>query len=406
MGNALIRRRKKKDPTWYGIKIDQNNADAEAACTYIGSAVGFTPLRVNRDNGICNYGSWKSVIDNVFKPKPCLLKSRRNVFAYLNPNDFSKTVSGESADINSGNSGDVMIEFSKCWYSFELTDNGRYLTFKVTGDDMTGEKGWTCAAFAEEDGSGIYADKFYYGAYEGSCINGKLRSLHSQNLLTHNVYYWEYRQYATANGAGYQIETYTKRMYILGLLLLVTKSRDLQTAIGFGIADDTDWGGRDGSVPTRGLFYGYNNGGYHVITFGIENLWGNLHHYVDGIAYSTYGFFYKESGPYRNPFMSNNDASPIDLSLYGYKKFPFTHMPIGIITKMAVYENAILYPASVIAYDSSIKSSYYADLADCGLYTSDGNYAVGGNYESDYSSGPFTIYDSGDSYSNARLICA
>ena len=47
-----------------------------------------------------------------FGYRPCLFKNGK-VVGYLNPNDFTKFENGTSADITSGNAGDVMIQFPR-----------------------------------------------------------------------------------------------------------------------------------------------------------------------------------------------------------------------------------------------------------------------------------------------------
>ena len=71
-----------------GISIDMSNSSPDGAVTYIDDAVGYTPLAVDLDTGVCNYGSWETIINHVIGCKPCLYKDGAKV-AYLDPNDYS-----------------------------------------------------------------------------------------------------------------------------------------------------------------------------------------------------------------------------------------------------------------------------------------------------------------------------
>src|SRR5690606_32143537 len=72
----------------YGVRIDKNNSNPETRVTYIGDAVGFTPMRGN--NGNFQWGSWKEVFER-FEIRPCVLQNKQ-VNYYLDPNDFTKRV--------------------------------------------------------------------------------------------------------------------------------------------------------------------------------------------------------------------------------------------------------------------------------------------------------------------------
>ena len=106
----------------YTFRIDLNNNDPYDAVTYANDAIGFEPLSVNQITGECNYGSWKKIIEDVIKPKPCLYKSSK-VVTYLDQNNYGRSIYGSGVDIENETTGDVMVEFSKVYYKLEKIGN-------------------------------------------------------------------------------------------------------------------------------------------------------------------------------------------------------------------------------------------------------------------------------------------
>ena len=76
----------------YGISIDMSNSDPTTAVSYIDDAVGFTPLSVNLDTGVCDYGDWEDIITNIIGCRPCVIAKDvdGNIETIpINPNDYS-----------------------------------------------------------------------------------------------------------------------------------------------------------------------------------------------------------------------------------------------------------------------------------------------------------------------------
>lgn len=261
----------------YGICIDCSISDPTNAVTYTDDAVGFAALSC-ATTGACNYGSWESIIDDIFGVKPCLYNNGART-TYLNKNNYAQDTSGSVVTITGG-SGDIMVEFKKCWYKYSFS--GTKLYFQVADYDRSSD-GFITDAFRSEDGNDSEVDYFYYGAYEGYNESNKLRS-YSGKTVTASVTFANYIDYAHATNAKYTIETLYKRMYILGLLQLVTKSRDGQATVGYGRVNSNSSGIATGTMNTKGLFYGrrdvYTEG---VKVFGIENFWGNYYKFMVGI---------------------------------------------------------------------------------------------------------------------------
>ena len=279
----------------YGIKIDTTNTNPANAVTYTDDAIGFTPLSVNQSTGACNYGSWgeQDFMENFLGCRPCLYKNGTRV-SYLNPNDYSKFTNGTTADITSGNAGDVMVEFKKCWYKFSKVGNNIY--FQIADYDRS-KDGFVTTAFTDEN-NGAAVNYMYYGAYEGYNDGNKWRSL-SGKTNTISITYTNTRTYCKNNGIKYGMENWTKRWYILGLLMLVTKGRDMSSTIGQGRWQQSS-AIQTGTMNNRGLFYGRSIYTEGVKCFGIENMWGNYWNWVDGVVTASNALLFKGTAPYND----------------------------------------------------------------------------------------------------------
>lgn len=256
----------------FGVAIDTANSNPATAVTYTDNAVGLIPMSGN--NGNFQWGSWQAVFD-MLQIKPCVLRNGV-VQYYLNPNDFSKKADGTSADITSGTAGDVMIEFGKpIYWKFSQTGSTRNIRFSLTKHD-SGYK-----ALAHTVGTTL-KNKIYLPAYLGYYDGTKLRSL-SGKTPTVSQTIGTFRTYAQANGAGYQQMGYYPLLMLQVLYTVFFKSLDSQTALGRGYVDGNASTTNTGGVNAKGMFYGENTGKQHIKFCGIEDFYGNLDYYIDGL---------------------------------------------------------------------------------------------------------------------------
>lgn len=248
----------------FGVSIDLTNTNPETAVTYTDSAIGMTPG-----------SAWNSM--PIFKDiKPCMLKNGV-VQYYLNPNDLSKKTDGTSADITSGNDGDVMIEIPKT--GFKISTVGNTLTIKVTDNpnDTANFKYYAHSRAAEGDRS-----KLYIGAYLGFETGSKLRSL-SGKTPTPSKNIGQFRTLAQANGAGYDQVSFYPLTLLQCLFLIKYKNRDSQTALGRGYVDGNSASIATGGTNTKGIDFGEGTGKQQMCFLNIEDMWGNMRWWIDGL---------------------------------------------------------------------------------------------------------------------------
>ena len=249
----------------YGVRIDMNNSNPLTSVAYTDDAVGMTGGDVAWDNM------------NIFKDiKPCILKNGV-VQYYLDPNDFTKKADGTPADIESGNDGDVMIEIPKT--GFLISTVGNILTVKVTDDSNNPNfKYYAHTRVTEGDRS-----KLYIGAYLGwKDGSNKLRSL-SGKTPTASQTIGTFRTQAKANGSGYDLVSFYPLTLLQCLYLIKYKNLDSQTALGRGYVDGNSAATNTGGTNTKGMDWGETTGKLQMKLFGLEDFWGNLRWWIDGL---------------------------------------------------------------------------------------------------------------------------
>lgn len=276
------------------VVINEADSNPATCCSYADDAV-------NMQSGASANAQWQEF----FGYKPCLFKNGR-VVGYLNPNDYSKFENGSSADITSGNAGDVMIEFPR--RGIRCVKDGD--TIRISMTDAPNDPDFKYYAHQRGD---ISKDAFYIGAYPGVYTNGEyfvdeyadtLRSLSGQNMVlaTYPTDQWSnVRDQCKNNGDGYESFPYILMVFIQIMYVLQFKNLYSVDMLGMRFidaernttaSDGTKIGYmyyKTGSANTKGLFFKneYDDDLDSVVTstktFGLEDLlsFGYLH---DGIA--------------------------------------------------------------------------------------------------------------------------
>lgn len=280
------------------IKIDQTDSNPETCCTYADNAVGMT---VGSDE-------W----DEFFGHYPCLFKDGVEI-GRLNPNNFAQFEDGTTADITSGNAGDVMIAFPRLGVKIS-TDSNDVVTISMT--DNPNDENFTY--YAHTRGT-TNKDVFYLGAYKGYNSSNKLRSL-SGKTPTASTTIGNFRTYAQANGTGYEQSGFYQLVFRQCMYLLKYKNLDSQTAVGRGYVDGNSASIATGNTNAKGMDWGETTGKYQMKLFGLEDFWGNVYEFIDGIysdasrniCTATDGFNDTGSG------YTNQGSSGFASDTYGY----------------------------------------------------------------------------------------
>ena len=242
------------------VIIDQSNSNPETCITYADDATSMT----------AGSSEW----DSFFGHYPCLLKDGVEV-GRLNLNNFAQFEDGTNADITSGSAGDVMIAFPKLGY--KISTSGDVVTVSMT--DNPNADGYCYLAHTR--GTTV-KDVFYLGAYKGYVTSSKLRSL-SGKTPTVNTTIGDFRTQAQSNGSGYDQSAFNQLIFRQCMYLLKYKNLDSQTAVGYGYANGNSSSASTGGTNTKGMDYGETTGKLQMKLFGLEDFWGNVYEFIDGI---------------------------------------------------------------------------------------------------------------------------
>lgn len=264
----------KKRDYLFGYDLVKATSSPSGRVTYPDDVdnAGFTPAAMNFSTSKFNYGSWNFAPGEKFMPRPCMLTYAGVVDEYLNPNDYTKNTENlPSQAANVSFNGNAMMEWPKI-FTKRWEENGVY-HFRCS--DTPQDDTWEC--WSNYDRLNNQIDHFYTPIYFGSKdSSNRLRSISGAANSVSTTADAEIN-YAKANGADWYIEVLADRLLLQDLLVMMAKTTECQTAFGYGRCKTTN---RDaisnGTMNTRGMFWGDDDQTSGVKVFGMENWWGNL----------------------------------------------------------------------------------------------------------------------------------
>ena len=344
----------------YGFTINEAESNPATSVTYTDGATAFTK----------GSSAWDTspLFANI---KPCLFNAGA-VVGYLQRNDYTKFENGTAADITSGSAGDVMIEIPKMAYYMEKS--GNVITCKVfvgAIDAKTIDSRYSYLPFSRTSEGD--RDKIYVGAYLGYNLSSKLRSL-SGKAPTASTTIGAFRTLAQANGTGYQQLPFYQLTLLQILYIMKYGSLDSQTALGRGYVDGNTNAINTGGANSKGFCYGEATGKLQMKMFGIEDFYGNLYQWIDGLyCNASWAILttYKSFNDTGSGYLFNN-SSGLSENTGGYMNQSQGTTQAGFNLKAG----------------SGSSSTYYADYAF--LY---GGYlpCFGGNWSDASSTGAFRL---------------
>lgn len=350
----------------YGVKIALNNSNPEASVEYTDDAVGI-------GNG---WDNWKD--KPIFKDiKPCLL-NEGVVEYYLNRDNYNQKEQGGNS-ILLGRDGDVMVEFPKIGY--KMFNDSSYQYIQIT-DNPNAEGFCYLAHSLDSEGD---CDKIYIGAYLGYA-SGSLQSISSATPKS-NINLIDARDFAQANGVGYQLLSFYPLTLLQCLYVIIYKNLDSQTALGQGYTGTSNSIKTDtGGTNTKPFCYGNPNSGTEQVKFlGIEDFYGNLYQWIDGL-YCNSSYYIKTD---------YNNFTGSDGNSFRYSQFSGTSSNIGnwMIQIQGTNNTGFVIKsggASATTYyadDASLFSGYFGDFggdwsrgADAGAFQLDVGCSASGSY--------------------------
>lgn len=405
----------------YGFTIDATNSNPDTAIVYTDDCAGWTPIRGDA-NGNIDMGSWANKWP-LTAIRPCLYKDGE-VVAYLNPNDYTKTVDGTDADITSGAAGDVMIEIPTIYYKVEPVKDASGVTTssKITISD-TEQEGFDCYAHYRINSADIDTypsptiklDYIYIGAYTGSTL-GSVKTIRSlseagtEGTLTYSTYYTGYTNDTTINSYGSPANLSFLRnsdwtlIKLLFVLLVKSINSDHFYKITYkgesGGGFPFPWNPEYKYVPSGwgdklGMFASHPDG-KSVKFLGIENLWTKSRYtrIMDLNQSEIYGANPNErhqTGKYTYYMYSKNGRYFSDATGTSYPEYTFNGPFVNIVSNKAegfaaryykpIIDDPYVLFLPTITVGTATSTTYTCDALNCtngyGDISSGSNSAVG-----------------------------
>lgn len=232
------------------------------------------------------YANWKDtkLMQSI---KPCVLRENGTVNYYLNRDNYTLKEDGGASNLT-GTDGDVMVEIPLIGYRLWQEGNFQYVSV-TTDPNKTGYCYYAHSLDTEKD-----CDKIYMGAYLGYQTNSKLYSRSSVSP-TASTTLTNFRTYAKNRGTGYSLTSFFPHTLLQCLYVIVYKNLNSQAALGQGNVNGSKR--NTGGTNSNTFCYGTTSDTQQVKLFGIEDFYGNLYQWLDGL-YSDSSYNVKTD--YRN----------------------------------------------------------------------------------------------------------
>ena len=214
----------------------------------------------------------------------------------VNPNNFKVYTSGATIPTTLGY--DIMIKFPRRGIKVErslagvgVSDN----TYTMT--KQRNAVGYDYAAFTKGT---VEKDCFYVGAYHAYGASSKIYSSSGKTPLV-NTTLTNFRTYAnnrnTGGVTGYQLWCFDMVEYIQTCYALCFQNLNSQNVIGYGRTNVSNGSAAsEGACDTLGMNWGTKaNWTSHMKLFGIEDFYGNIWTWVDGLKVANDLSIYKSS---------------------------------------------------------------------------------------------------------------
>lgn len=274
-----------RDYHLFGFEINQNESDPDSMITYIEDNKKFDSAFMNFAGDYFDYGDWEDFwfIRNL---DPCVLGYGGNVVNHLNKNNYSQTISGSTVDIGDYSlSGNVMVGIPKVYIKISKT-NDNVCQFRFSDKNVDGT--YHCWSHLDENGNEILY--CYMSAYDAIHIDpndlrfNTIRSLANRKPYSEKDRAFEIQNALNNNQGNTKIwytQVFCDWMLINLLLMLISRSTNSKEKFGTGnnssyVSSSNTGIKNTGTLNTKGLFWGSNDGKQCVKVFGIENFWGNI----------------------------------------------------------------------------------------------------------------------------------
>lgn len=236
--------------------------------------------------------------------KPCVIDAGDGAPRYyLQKDNMSKQEDGSPA-VTTGADGDVMIQVKKLYGKF--TKSGSRI--KISIANYKEDSSWMC--FTEIDGEEL--DVAYRGAFKAGIVGTASTVMRSVSGVAPLVSQTRatMRQYAKNRGDKYHQNNFYLLLLWQIMYLMMYKNKDSQTVLGQGrTASGNTAAAATGSTLTKPFCWGDQGGVNSVKFLGVEDFFGNVWEWVDGVC--LINKVYKAT---RYPSKYNDDGTGYEIS--------------------------------------------------------------------------------------------
>ena len=191
-------------------------------------------------------------------------------------------------------SGNVFVKFPKMWMKWILKPNSTAVDGVKFANHKVDETYFISDAYLDPAHDGTYLDYFALGKYEASGGSAKVYSKSNQPCLvsvTRDVFRTACRAYGTSANYynGYQSMDIQQLTIYNFLCMMYYRTSDMQSVFGGRTGKVHTWTAPNatGSCDAVAGMNGWNTDTDCVKMLGIENPYGNIFKWVDGIVFNT-----------------------------------------------------------------------------------------------------------------------
>jgi hypothetical protein len=210
---------------------------------------------------------------------------------------------------------DVMICFPR--RGLKIWQDSGYLYVSMTDEDNADGYSYLAHTY-----NGDPLSAFYLGKYKGYVSNNMLYSTSGQ-APTASQTIGNFRTYAQARGTGYEQSAFFQLTYRQAMYMLKYLGQNAQIAIGRGFVDgNSAIYGAAGYTNNRGMDWGETTGKFPMTLFGLEDFYGNIWEFIDGIYSDSNRKIKVSDGSYNDTGSGYTDAGTQSFSsnISGYVK--------------------------------------------------------------------------------------
>lgn len=285
---------------------------------------------------------------------------------------------GEAGFKRDGSNGDVMLEIPKFYY--KVTDDGTNRTYEISNTALDGFSIAPRHAPCDDYPNGL--DKIYVGVYEAS---DGFKSISGQAPLV-NLTRAQFRAGFANRGAGYCQADWATQFELQTLYAAEMAHLNSQATVGNGNVHTSAAINTGGSDSVEGMTGCADKASQSTAVKyrGMENLWGNVFEFRDGINFND-GLIYVCT----NPSKYADDAAA-DYAKLAYSKIQGN----GLISSLGLDANVpwAQFPTAVVGSDSTYLCDYYHSNSGWRVA------CVGSYWGHDSGAGLFCLYS--DSFSS------